>query len=212
MSRLGQRRGLYAITDATLSARRGLEADVAAAIRGGAVLIQYRDKSGEAERRQQEAAALLKVCRQYGVPLIINDDVELARALGADGVHLGAEDAGLRAARARLGPEAIIGISCYDSLELARKARTAGADYVAFGAFFGSPTKPAAARAPLALLHEASHNLRLPVAAIGGITPENGASLIEAGASLLAVISGVFGAENPETAARRYSALFKGRQ
>ncbi|HXG28546.1 MAG TPA: thiamine phosphate synthase [Nevskiales bacterium] len=211
MSRLGPRRGLYAITDAALSARRGLEADVAAAIRGGAVLIQYRDKSGDAERRRQQAAALLKVCRQYGVPLIINDDVELARALGADGVHLGAEDASLRAARARLGPEAIIGISCYDSLELARKARTAGADYIAFGAFFDSPTKPAAVRAPLTLLQEACANLRLPVAAIGGITPENGAALIEAGASLLAVISGVFGAENPETAARQYAALFKGR-
>jgi thiamine-phosphate pyrophosphorylase len=211
MSRASQLRGLYAITDAELCARRGLEADVAAAIRGGAVLVQYRDKSDDGTRREREAATLLKVCRQHGVPLIINDDVELARAVGADGVHLGAEDAALRAARARLGPEAIIGISCYDSLELARKARSAGADYVAFGAFFDSPTKPAAVRAPLALLREASQNLRLPVAAIGGITPTNGAALVEAGASLLAVISGVFGADNPETAARQYAALFKGR-
>ncbi|MGH8458929.1 MAG: thiamine phosphate synthase, partial [Nevskiales bacterium] len=124
-------------------------------------------------------------------------------------VHLGGEDAGLRAARSRLGDNAIIGISCYDSLELARKARTAGADYLAFGAFFDSPTKPAAVRAPLALLREAGDNLRLPVVAIGGVTLGNGAELVKAGASLLAVISGVFGSNDPEKAARAYVALFK---
>jgi thiamine-phosphate pyrophosphorylase len=209
MSRIGALRGLYAITDAALSERRGLEFDVAAAIRGGAVMIQYRDKSTDGTRREREAAALLQVCRRHQVPLIINDDVELARVTGADGVHLGAEDAPLRAARIRLGEQAIIGVSCYDSLELARKARAAGADYVAFGSFADSPTKPDAVRASLALLREASRNLRLPVTAIGGITPENGAALVEAGASLLAVVSGVFGAEDPEEAARRYTALFK---
>lgn len=201
-------RGLYVITDSELCARRGLEADVAAAIRGGAVMVQYRDKGTDGVRREQEAAALLRVCRQARVPLIINDDVELARTVGADGVHLGAEDAALRAARGRLGSDAIIGISCYDSLELARKARTAGADYVAFGAFFDSPSKPVTVRAPLALLRDAGDNLRLPIVAIGGITPDNGAELVKAGASLLAVISGVFGGKDPEQAARRYAALF----
>jgi thiamine-phosphate pyrophosphorylase len=210
MSRIGTLRGLYAVTDAELCARRGLEADVAAAIRGGAVMIQYRDKGADNTRREREAAALLQICRRHHVPLIINDDVELARAAGADGVHLGAEDASLRAARARLGEASIIGVSCYDSLELARKARTAGADYVAFGSFAASPTKPNTVRATPALLREASDNLRLPVVAIGGITPGNGGELVGAGASLLAVVSGVFGTDNPESAARQYAALFKG--
>jgi thiamine-phosphate pyrophosphorylase len=210
MSRIGTLRGLYAITDAGLCARRGLEADVAAAIRGGAVMIQYRDKSTDSAHREREAGALVQLCHRHRIPLIINDDIELARVVGADGVHLGAEDAPLRAARARLGDEAMIGVSCYDSMELARKARTAGADYVAFGSFADSPIKPHAVRASLAVLHEAAEKLHLPVAAIGGITPDNAAELIQAGASLLAVISGVFGAEEPETAARRYAALFKG--
>lgn len=209
MSRMPQLRGLYAITDTTLCARRGIEADVAAAIRGGAVMIQYRDKSNDSARREQEARALLKLCQQQQVPLIINDDVELARVIGADGVHLGGEDAALRAARGSLGQQALIGISCYDSLELARKAHRAGADYIAFGAFFDSPTKPATVRAPLALLREAGDNLRLPLVAIGGITPDNGATLVKAGANLLAVISGVFGGDDPEQAARAYAALFK---
>ncbi len=209
MSRIETLRGLYAITDSALCARHGVEADVAAAIRGGAVMVQYRDKSTDQARREQEARALLAVCRKRQVPLIINDDVELARIIGADGVHLGAEDAGLRSARSRLGPQALIGISCYNSLELARKAQRAGADYVAFGAFHDSPTKPATVRAPLALLSEAGDNLHLPVVAIGGITPENGAALVESGANLLAVISGVFGGDDPEQAARSYASLFK---
>jgi thiamine-phosphate pyrophosphorylase len=209
MSRMNRLRGLYAITDATLCAKRGLIADVAAAIRGGAVMIQYRDKSTDVARREQEARALLALCRKQGVPLIINDDVELARTIGADGVHLGVEDGGMRAARSRLGDDAILGMSCYDSLELARSARAGGANYLAFGAFFGSPTKPAAAQAPLALLREAGDNLHLPLVAIGGITPDNGAALVAAGADLLAVVSGVFAGDDPELAAQQYAALFK---
>lgn len=209
MSRMKTLRGLYAITDSKLCSRRGIKADVAAAIRGGAVMIQYRDKGEDEARREEEARTLLELCRKQNVPLIINDDVELARTVGADGVHLGGEDAGLRAARSRLGRKALIGISCYDSLELARKAARAGADYIAFGAFHDSPTKPATVRAPLALLREAGDNLRLPVVAIGGVTPENGAALVQAGASLLAVISGVFGSDDPEQAARSYATLFK---
>lgn len=187
---------------------RGVINDVAAAIRGGAVMIQYRDKSDDADRRLKEARALLRLCRKNKVPLIINDDIELAREVGADGVHLGAEDAGLRAARLRLGADAIIGISCYNSMELARKAMRAGANYIALGAFFDTSTKTGTVRAPLALLQEARQNLRLPIVAIGGISVSNGAELVNAGADLLAVISGVFGNDDPEQAARAYANLF----
>lgn len=210
MSRIGALRGLYAISDNKLCAHRGLEADVLAALQGGAVMIQYRDKGSDSTRREREAKALLLLCRRHHARLIINDDVELTQVVGADGVHLGAEDAPLRATRTRLGDQAIIGVSCYDSLELAYKAKRAGADYVAFGSFAESPTKPDATRVSLALLREASDNLQLPIVAIGGVTPENGAELIAAGASLLAVISGIFGTTDPEAAARRYCALFKG--
>lgn len=208
MSKITGMRGLYAITDTVLCAARGLLPSVAAAIRGGAVMIQYRDKSDDSARRLQEASALAKLCHEQDVLLIINDDIALARACGADGVHLGAEDTGLRHARGQLGQSAIIGISCYDSLELARKARKAGADYVAFGSFFDSPTKPTARSASLSLLGEARDTLDVPAVAIGGITPKNGGLLVQAGASLLAVVSGVFGESDPEAAARRYTALF----
>lgn len=208
MSKLTGLRGLYAITDAALCASRGLLPSVAAVIRGGAVMVQYRDKSGDPAHRLDEAKGLARLCHESGVLLVINDDVALAHAAGADGVHLGAEDTSLRAARGKLGRNAIIGISCYDSLELARKARTAGADYVAFGGFFESPTKPAAVRATPQLLREASNSLHLPIVAIGGITPDNGTELIEAGANLLAVVSSLFGAKDPEATARRFTALF----
>lgn len=201
-------RGLYAITDTALCNVRGVINDVAAVIRGGAVMVQYRDKSSDHDRRLKEARALLRMCRKQKVPLIINDDIELAREVGADGVHLGAEDAGLRAARLRLGAGAVIGISCYNSMELARKAARAGADYIALGAFFETSTKTTAMRAPLALLEEARHNLRLPIVAIGGISTDNGAELIKAGADMLAVVSGVFGSDDPEQAARSYASLF----
>jgi len=197
------RGGLYAISDGP---RDDLLAACAAALRGGARVLQYRDKSHDAARRLAEAAALAALCADFGVPLIVNDDVELAAALGC-GVHLGAEDAGLAAARARLGPGAAIGVSCYDSLERARAAATAGADYLAFGAFFPSPTKPRALRADAALLR-AALPLGLPLVAIGGITPDNAAPLIAAGAAFVAAISGVFAAPDPELAARRYATLF----
>lgn len=208
MSKITGLRGLYAITDTPLCAARGVVPSVVAAIRGGAVMIQYRDKSADSARRLEEATALVQLCHEQDVPLIVNDDIELARACGADGVHLGAEDTGLRHARGQLGHSAIIGISCYDSLELARKSKKAGADYIAFGSFFDSPTKPAARAAPLSLLSEARDTLNVPAAAIGGITPQNGATLVAAGANFLAVVSGVFGAADPEAAARRYAALF----
>jgi len=199
--------GLYAITDAGLHAD-GIACQVERAIQGGARVVQYRDKGSDRDRRLQEADQILSACRRHGVPLLINDDVELARQLGADGVHLGRDDADLTRAHAMLGQDAIIGVSCYNRLELALQAREAGADYVAFGRFFSSQSKPAAVQAHPELLREARTVLDCPLVAIGGITEQNGRPLIEAGANMLAVIRGVFGAADVTAAARSISRLF----
>ena len=197
--------GLYAITP---EGATPLAEQVAEAMRGGARLIQYRSKSRDLAVKRREAASLLTLCRAVQVPLIINDDLQLAAELGADGVHLGRDDADPRQARARLGADAIIGVSCYDQLALAETAQAAGASYVAFGSFFPSPTKPHAVRPPPELLSEARARLRLPLVAIGGITPENGGLLISAGADMLAVVTGVFAQSDITAAARAYSTLF----
>jgi thiamine-phosphate pyrophosphorylase len=198
------RNGLYAITDGP---RDDLLAACDAAIDGGAVLLQYRDKTDDAARRLAEARALADLCARRHVALIVNDDVELALASGAMGVHLGEDDAGIASARAKLGPCAIVGVSCYDSLERARVLAAEGADYLAFGAFHASPTKPNARTATPALLRDAKA-LGVPLVAIGGITVANAAPLIEAGANYLAVISAVFGASDTRAAARSFAALF----
>ena len=195
--------GLYAISDGP---RADLLVACEAALRGGAALLQYRDKSRDDARRRAEAGALATLCARFRVPLIVNDDVELAAEVQA-GVHLGAQDPGLAAARVRLGPQAIIGASCYDSIERARALAAAGADYLAFGAFFPSPTKPLARRAEPGLLRQA-RALGRPLVAIGGITPDNAPALVAAGANFVAVVSGLFGTGDPERAARRYAALF----
>lgn len=200
--------GLYVLTDSTLLPGAKLLNGVEAAIRGGARLVQYRDKSTDVAHREQEAQALLGLCRAHGIPLIINDDVLLAKTIGADGVHLGRDDAVPAQARVQLGPRALIGVSCYDSLQRAIEAAQAGADYVAFGSFFASPSKPDAVGAPLALLRTAHRRLGIPLCAIGGIVPGNAAALLDAGADMLAVISGVFAAADIESAARRYTELF----
>lgn len=200
--------GLYAITDAALTPGDALIPAVAAALRGGARMVQYRDKGTDTRRRADEAAALAALCARHGALLIVNDDVELAAAVGAAGVHLGRDDPDLHAARARLGRAAIIGVSCYNQLTRAEAAAAAGADYVAFGRFFPSRTKPDALAATPDLLAAARRALDLPLVAIGGITPDNGAQLLAAGADLLAVIHGVFGQPDIETAARRFAALF----
>ena len=198
-------RGLYAITD---GAPRLLER-VAAAIAGGAAVVQYRDKAASGTlRREREATDVLAVCRAHGVPLIINDDVALAATVGADGVHLGRDDAAVREARRVLGAAAIIGVSCYNDFDLAVAAQLAGASYVAFGRFFLSHTKPCAVSAPLDLIRQAKAQLSIPVVAIGGITPDNAAPLIDAGVDMLAVVHGIFGQTNPEQAARHYTQLF----
>ncbi|WP_426703267.1 thiamine phosphate synthase [Rhodanobacter sp. Col0626] len=197
-------RGLYAITDGP---RADLLDAVAQALSGGASWLQYRDKSTDAARRYTEATALRQLCRDHGASLIINDDVALALAVGADGVHLGQHDDDPVAARAALGARAIIGVSCYDSLQRAQAAARAGASYLAFGAFFPSPTKPLAPHAPIELLRQ-SAAFGLPRVAIGGITPDNGASLVDAGADYLAVISAVFGVSDVRAAAQRITDLF----
>lgn len=171
-------------------------------------MLQYRDKTRDADRRLGEASALAVLCREFDVPLIINDDIELAHACGAAGVHLGEDDSGIVAARAALGSDAIIGVSCYDSLQRAREATATGADYLAFGAFFPSATKPGVRHAKPDLLRDA-RAFGLPLVAIGGITPENGRSLITAGAEYLAVVSALFGASDVRAAAQRFAALFE---
>lgn len=200
--------GLYAITDSALHKGSALEAAVMRAIAGGARVIQYRDKSEDEDRRRSEAAMLVRICRGQGVPMIVNDDVELASEVDADGVHVGRDDDDLSSARSRLGNDFIIGVSCYDRVELAEAAQANGADYVAFGAMFASTTKPDAIQTEISVIEDARRRVNLPLVAIGGITPDNGASLIEAGADMLAVVRGVFADEDPEEAARHYAELF----
>lgn len=203
-------RGLYAITsDALCRDRATLLRGVTAAIRGGAVIVQYRDKVNDAPTRLGHASALQALCREAGVPLILNDGPASQVAdEGFDGMHLGLDDGDLRMAR-RAAPYALLGATCGQSLLRAQHAVEAGADYLAFGAFHPSGSKPLAAIAPLSLLGEARRVLSLPICAIGGITPQNAPPLIEAGAAYIAVIGGVFGAGDIELAARSYSELFR---
>ncbi len=200
--------GLYVITDTGLIPPGQLTERVERALEGGARIVQYRDKGTEHDRREREARDLRQLCNRFGAALLINDDVTLARTVGADGVHLGREDPGVAQARHILGPQAIIGVSCYDALQRAVEAEQQGADYVAFGSFFPSPTKPRAVRAPVELLQQAKAALSIPICAIGGIHANNAAPLIAAGADMLAVISDVFGVEDPRPAAAAFARLF----
>lgn len=203
------RRGLYAVADpGVLPFPRLLEA-AAEALAGGAVLLQYRDKEAAPAQRLERARRLAALCRRHGVPLVVNDHPELAREAGAQGVHLGRDDPPVEAARALLGPQALIGASCYGDLDRARAAAAARADYLAFGACFPSRTKPGAAVIDPRLLGRARRELGLPVVAIGGITADNGASLVAAGADLLAVARGLWEAPEVRAAARRIRALYE---
>ena len=201
-------RGVYAITDPVAGQGELLLKHVRHALEGGVGILQYRDKGSEHTRRLDEASRLLQLCESFQATFLINDDVALAAEVGAHGVHLGKNDLGLQQARAQLGEDAIIGVSCYNRLELAREAAANGADYVAFGRFFASRTKPEAIQADIELLALAKAELSLPVVAIGGITPENGRQLIEHGADALAVIQGIFGQTDIKAAALRHAALF----
>ena len=201
--------GLYAIADSSYLDTESFVPAVRAALAGGARVIQYRDKKNDTATCERLAGELNTLCRTHGVPLLINDDVALAVAVGASGVHIGRDDPDIAAARATLGPAAIIGVSCYNELARARAAQASGADYVAFGRFFVSRTKPQAVPADLELLRIARAELKIPIVAIGGITPDNGASLIATGADALAVIEGVFGQPDIRAAAARYAQLFQ---
>ena len=202
-------RGLYAITP------DGLPDDVLlargeAALRGGVRLLQYRDKQSTPSQREEMALALCALCRRYGTGFIVNDDLELALRVDADGVHLGGSDGDLIAARQALGPGKLLGASCYADFELARAAVAAGADYVAFGAVYPSPTKPQALRAPLELFARCRTELHIPACAIGGITLDNAPPLVAAGADLLAVITDLFSASDIDARAFTYNQLFAG--
>ena len=201
------RRGLYAITPDDPDTDR-LLARVETVLRAGAAWLQFRNKTASDDLRAEQALVLQPLCRTYGVPLIINDDWALAAAIGAAGAHLGEDDGELALARHELGEDALLGASCYDDPRLARQAVAAGANYVAFGAFFPSPTKPNARRATPELLRDAA-TLGVPRVAIGGITPDNAQPLVAAGADLLAVISGVFDAPDPAAAVRAYLSCFE---
>jgi len=200
--------GVYAITDPVLCGEQLID-KVLAAIEGGIRILQYRNKQASSDCQHEEADRLLTLCRQHKVMFIINDDVELAADVDADGVHLGQQDKVLIEARQHLGPDKIIGISCNNRFDYALTAQRQGADYVAFGRFFPSHTKPQAPQANIALLQRATTELQLPVVAIGGITPDNGRQLITAGADMLAVIHGIFAQNDVRQAAQRYAALFE---
>jgi thiamine-phosphate pyrophosphorylase len=200
--------GVYAITPETADTE-SLLTRVEAALRGGIAAVQYRDKSTDVARRHAQASELVALCRRYKVPLIVNDDLRLADLTDADGVHLGRDDGSLREARIILGKDKFIGASCYQSLDLAHAAQAAGADYVAFGSFFASPTKPAAGRADEALLHAATQAIRIPIVAIGGITLANAPLLLDAGADCLAVLSALFDAPDIGAAAHALNQLFE---
>jgi thiamine-phosphate pyrophosphorylase len=201
--------GLYAITDPDLISAEKLIASVEQVILGGARVIQYRNKSASKTTQYDEAYELSILCKKHQVCFIINDDPQLAKAVNADGVHVGKEDGKIADARKQLGNQAIIGVSCYNQLENARRSITQGADYVAFGRFFPSKTKPDAVQADLQLLKEAAQQLSVPIVAIGGINRDNAQELIQCGASSVAVINDLFH-NNQEiyNAAKVYQAFF----
>lgn len=203
--------GLYAVTpdfaDTAL-----LLTQTKAALAGGTNLVQYRNKTAGENLRREQAAALHELCRRHDAALIINDHIELACEIDADGVHVGADDASVATARDRLGNGKIVGASCYSNLQLGLSAAAQGADYVAFGSFYASAVKPGAVRAPLSILRAARQQIALPVVAIGGITIDNAGELIRAGASAVAVISALFAAPDIEVAARSFRRLFQARE
>ncbi len=201
--------GLYAITDSVLTPLESILDKTREAISGGARVIQFREKTKSDEELLDAALKLCTLCREMGAVFIVNDRVELARMVNAHGVHIGKDDADIASAR-RMLPGGIIGVSCYNSLDLAVKMEREGADYVAFGSLFSSVTKPEAVRADLDLIREAKQRLTIPVCAIGGITPENAGHVIEAGADMVAVISALWKAGDIRTQAERFACRFKG--
>lgn len=196
--------GLYGVTQDGSS---NLYQQVKQALQGGAQVIQYRDKQSDSDQRLQDAQRLKSLCDEYAAIFIVNDDIDLALQVDADGVHVGKDDGDIVAIKQRLGDK-ILGVSCYNSLTLAQKAEQLGADYVAFGRFFVSQTKPDAIQAEPNLIVEAKSRLRVPVVAIGGIKLNNAKQLIDAGVDAIAVVDGLFGEENIVKTAKEFSNLF----
>lgn len=179
-----------------------------AGLRGGAAILQYRHKTADAALRREQAAALLALCRRHGKPFVINDYPELCVELGADGVHVGGTDAAVAEVRALVGPDRIVGASCYGSLDLARAARDAGASYVAYGGFYPSRVKKYEVTTPQDIVAQSRREIGLPSVVIGGMSGTNCGVLIAQGADMVAVISSVYFTEDPEAAARELAALF----
>lgn len=199
--------GLYAITNGDTGAT--LQTNVNKVLMENITVLQYRDKTNNTQQRYHDASMLKQLCVTHNTRFIINDDVQLAQRVNADGVHLGKDDKSIDKARQLLGKNAIIGVSCYNNLTLAIKAEQAGANYVAFGSFFNSPTKPHASQADLALLKQAKKTLSIPICCIGGITLDNAHLLIEAGADMVAVISAIFSQPNSQQTAHQFATLFE---
>jgi thiamine-phosphate pyrophosphorylase len=202
-------RGLYLVTPDWDDTER-LLAVTDAALTAGASLVQYRHKTASPALRAEQGAALLALCREHGRPLIVNDHVDLCRALDADGVHVGGTDISVAQARAQLGPDKIVGASCYGELKLAELAQQAGASYVAFGGFYPSPVKKYAFVTPPELIDVWRDRVALPMVVIGGMTPQNAAPLVRRGAAMVAAITSVYGAEDPAAVVREFGALFRG--
>jgi len=200
-------KGLYAITP-DMADLNTLIQKTQLAIEGGAFMVQYRSKIHDRDAKMQQCAAILRLCREYNIPCIVNDDVDMCRVLQADGVHLGEKDDNIAEVRRILGEDAIIGSSCYDQLNRAKQAQNEGASYVAFGAMFETFTKPHAPRATLELLREAKSQIQIPVVAIGGITMNNAHDVIETGIDAIAVINSLFEAKTIKETAETFSKMF----
>ncbi len=203
-------KGLYVITDCENLSTDRLLAVTEDVLRAGVAVLQYRDKSGDHTKRQYETAELRLLCREYNCLFIINDDVQLAKSANSDGVHLGGGDCDCNKARNELGPGALIGVSCYNRVEAALAAADAGADYIAFGSFYPSPSKQGTVIAKPGIIKQAKRKIELPVVAIGGLTPSNCRILLESGADLLAVISSIYQAEDPYSAVLEFNRLIDG--
>ena len=201
-------KGLYLVTpdwDDTEALIKATEI----ALSAGVGLLQYRHKTATGELRLEQASALLKLCRQYNVPFIVNDHIDLCIALDADGIHVGGTDASVAVVRTLIGKDKILGASCYGDFALAEQAQIAGASYVAFGGFYPSRVKKYEVSTPASIVSKAKSELTLPVCVIGGMTPENAKPLVQEGADMVAAISSVYSAEDIATAVRDFAALFK---
>ncbi len=201
-------RGIYAITDCANNTERELLEKSEKILKTGISLFQYRNKESDQQKKKRLSQELQSLCLQHNVPFIVNDDVALAKDISADGVHLGKDDGDIHLARKTLGAK-IIGVSCYSDIDRATEAAKSGADYIAFGAFFPSITKPDAKKAEIDLVVQAKLQLSIPIVAIGGITPENAKPLIDANIDYLAVISGLYSASDTIMATQNYNDLFK---